>query len=170
MKKAIFALTLLIVVLLPGMGQAQEQTGNDTLPYMLWLPVVELQGCPYRVGEMWYTPRPSGSYPYPDSHYFGLHSPDVVFSETNLTGRMSVALNANMDNAIHSLTMGRYFTALSAKLEQNELIIGQTYYWQAQIICESGVLGPKSAVQEFIATCQECNSGGRSHLPPFGSR
>jgi hypothetical protein len=54
-KKAMFALVVLIVVLLPGLGQAQERSGNNTLPYTLWLPVVEMPsledtypGCPYR--------------------------------------------------------------------------------------------------------------------------
>lgn len=158
MKKAMSVLALLLLLALPRMVEAQEPSDNGTVPYSLWLPVVEMHWCPYRVSEMWYTPRLSGSQPSPEAHYFGLHVSDVSIPERNLVGRMSVALDANMQNVLYSLRMGQYFTALSAQLEQNELNIGQTYYWQAQIVCENGAPGPKSTVQEFIATCAECDN------------
>lgn len=40
MKKTLYTLALLTVLLLPGMGRAQERTGNGTVPYMLWIPAV----------------------------------------------------------------------------------------------------------------------------------
>jgi hypothetical protein len=35
-----YVVVMLVVVLLPGLGRAQEPQGNSTLPFTLWLPVV----------------------------------------------------------------------------------------------------------------------------------
>lgn len=41
MKKVMFVLVVLIIVLLPGLGHSQEPSDNGTVPpYALWLPVV----------------------------------------------------------------------------------------------------------------------------------
>ncbi len=155
MRRLLYSLTFTFVLLLVGSASLASPNvpgGGGTVPaYQVWLPVVEMASCPYKVGQMWYTPRPSGSYPYPEAHYFGFNMPDVDIAEINLTGRMNVALDADMKNIIYNLKMEQFFWSLSAKLEQNELNIGQVYYWQAQVVCENGVPGPQSAIQEFIA-------------------
>jgi hypothetical protein len=48
-KKVMYVVVMLIVLLLPALGWAQERSGNETVPeYNLWLPVVVMaEPCPY---------------------------------------------------------------------------------------------------------------------------
>jgi hypothetical protein len=148
-RKAIFVLVMLILVLLPSLGHSQEPQGNNTLPeYNLWLPVVRMAGCPWQVEEMGYD-----SYMHPTGYVFSVtvHSSDLPeFSSEEIwlvDGDVIVATNAELTENVRHYKLGysQYRGHVGARIE---LISEFRYYWKARFICNS-VPGEWSRIEMF---------------------
>jgi hypothetical protein len=149
-----FAVIVLVVVLLPSLGHSQERTGNDTLPFTLWLPMVELPGCPYEVEEMrairWTDdccgtstmlliknselPEDDMFVPYILGEAVLAKTPE--FTQVVARNRMGSGVVVGFPGDVR-------LTGLS-NLEQ-----GETYYWNARFVC-GGIPGPWSEVSTVV--------------------
>jgi hypothetical protein len=151
-KRAMYVVMVLVVLALPGMGQAQERSGNDTLPeYNLWLPMMGKAGCPYEVTEMMYAPYLHVLYGYRPGVL--AYNPDIPYEEIPLLGEAIVATSSDLTQGARYYQLyqnsgyGGYPIGIHTVIEED---LGQTYYWKARFICNGGP-GEWSPIDRFLA-------------------
>lgn len=155
MKKALYALALLTVLLLPGMGQAQEPSDNGTVPpYTLWLPMAGIAGCPYEASNTYY----SFSYVKPTFEYvhkfYTSSEPEQNFHETGTVGEIVISRDAAGQQVVRQIDMeitGEVMEVLWAWLPKSVLEEGSDYYWKLRFVCPNGTLSKWSDIYHFVA-------------------
>ena len=153
-KRAMYVVMVLVVLLLPSLGHSQERSGNNTVPYTLWLPVVEMAGCPYEASNTYY----SFSYVKPTFEYvhkFYISSePEQNFHETGTVGEIVISRDAAGQQVVRQMDMeitGEVMEVLWAWLPKSVLEEGSDYYWKLRFVCPNGTLSKWSDIYHFVA-------------------
>lgn len=152
MKKLMVAVLALLVVLLPRMVAGQEPTDNGTVPpYVVWLPVVKGNECPWEVESMYYffgSPLSSPHY-----HILVVNNDSALWSDFPFPeGEYILSTNPDMNNIVSQGVLYRVeiLGGFSAALSSDALKQGETYYWKARFVCTISS-GSWSDLQEFQA-------------------
>ena len=142
MKKLVVALVTLLVMLLPRLVDAQEPSGNGTVPpHTVWLPVIEsTDKCSVSNGEYIIYYNRQGD-PFHAIHY-RIERFEFFGDSTVVVARDTLLQDVVSEGGVSGIIPGSMYFTLSPN---GVLEIGQTYYARMTYTCE-GILAQTSVL------------------------